>query len=165
MVNKDNLKIRFAEIADIPLILNLIRDLSEYEKLSHEVTATEKLIEKHLFGYLKIAECLIAEYDNEPVGFAVFFHNFSTFKGKPGIYLEDLFVKPESRGKGIGKTLLLELVKIAKERDCARLEWSVLDWNKSAIDFYMSLGAIPMDEWTVFRLDEDGLEKCLKYAK
>ncbi|MFH1051860.1 MAG: GNAT family N-acetyltransferase [bacterium] len=157
MKEKQNIKIRRARIDDEKLLLDFIRQLAEYEKLSDEITANEELIKNHFFSNSKIAECLIAEYNENPVGFAVFFHNFSTFKGKPGLYLEDLFVNPEMRGKGVGKALLIELAKIAKARDCARFEWSVLNWNQSAIDFYKSLGAVPMSDWTVFRLDNDGI--------
>lgn len=149
----EKIQIRFAEKQDITLILNFIKELAEYEKLSGRVTATETLINDALFGIQKYAECMIGEYANHPAGFALFFHNFSTFVGKPGIYLEDLFVKPEFRGKGIGKTLLLKIAELAKERNCARFEWSVLDWNQQAIDFYKGIGAKPMDEWTVFRLE------------
>ncbi len=156
------IKIRIAEIEDAKLILDFIKQLAEYEKLLDEVTANEELIIKYFFNNSKIVECLIAEYNDIPVGFAVFFHNFSTFKGKPGLYLEDLFVNPNMRGKGIGKALLIELAKIAKERDCARFEWSVLDWNQSAIDFYRSLGAVPMSDWTIFRMDETGIEQLAK---
>jgi GNAT superfamily N-acetyltransferase len=167
--NQNLIKIRFATIEDTPLILQFIKDLAEYEKLSSEVSADEDMLKMYLFGQgdtsidkLRIlAECIIAEYNNEPVGFAVFFHNFSTFKGKPGLYLEDLFVKPDIRGKGIGKALLIELAKIAKERNCSRFEWSVLDWNKPAIDFYKSLGAEPMSDWTVFRINENGIDNLL----
>jgi len=151
--------IRFAIEKDVPLILSLIRGIAEYEKLSHEVVATEEVLRNSLFGKNKFAEVLIAEYKNETAGFALFFHNFSTFLGKPGIYLEDLFVKPELRGKGIGKILLTYLGKIAIERDCGRVEWSVLDWNEPAIKFYKNLGAQPMNEWTVFRVSGEAIEK------
>lgn len=151
------INIRFAKIDDTDLILNFIRELAIYEKLLDDVSANADLIRNALFSERKYAECIIAEYNHQPVGFALFFHNFSTFKGKPGLYLEDLFVNPEYRGKGIGKSLLIELAKIAKERNCSRFEWSVLDWNTPAIDFYKSLGAKPMDEWTVFRVDEEGI--------
>ena len=151
--------IRFAVEEDIPLILNLIRGIAEYEKLLHEVIATEDVLRKSLFGKVKYAEVLITDYKNEAVGFALFFHNFSTFIGKPGIYLEDLFVKPEMPGKGIGKILLTYLCKIAIERDCGRVEWSVLDWNEPAINFYKNLGAKPMDEWTVYRLAGESLQR------
>ena len=155
---KDTIRIRNAEINDIHTILRLIKDLSVYEKLSHQFINTEELIKEYLFGENKFAEVLIADFNERPVGFALFFHNYSTFVGKPGIYLEDLFVQPEMRGKGIGKKLFLELVKIAKKRNCGRVEWSVLNWNTSAIDFYKSLGAMPMDEWTVYRLTEDKIK-------
>jgi len=151
----ENLVIRNAEEKDIPIILLLIKELAEYEKLSDEVTADEEKLRKNLFGNKKYAEVLIAEYEGKPAGQALFFHNFSTFLAKPGIYLEDLYVRPYLRGKGIGKALLIQLVELAKERGCARVEWAVLDWNKSAIDFYEKLGAHPMDEWTVFRLTEE----------
>lgn len=151
--------IHFAEEKDIALILSLIKGIAEYEKLIHEVVATEEILRKTLFGKHKYAEVLIAEYKNETAGFALFFHNYSTFLGKPGIYLEDLFVKPELRGKGIGKILLSYLGKIAIERDCGRVEWSVLDWNEPAIKFYKNLGAKPMNEWTVFRVTGNDIEK------
>lgn len=144
--------IRFATIKDTGLILEFIKKLAAYEKLSHEVEATEENLEKYLFGKNPKAEVFFGEYEERPVGFALFFHNFSTFMGRPGIYLEDLFVNPEDRGKGFGKTMLTFLAHIAKERNCGRLEWSVLDWNEPAIGFYERLGAVPMDEWTVFRV-------------
>jgi membrane-associated phospholipid phosphatase/GNAT superfamily N-acetyltransferase len=147
--------IRESTEKDIPIILNFIKELAGYEKLSTEVIADEKNLKKTLFGKNKYAEVLIAEYDNLPAGQALFFHNYSTFKGKPGIYLEDLYVKPQFRGKGIGKALLLELINIAKKRNCGRVEWAVLDWNKPAIDFYEKLGAIPMNDWKIYRLNED----------
>jgi GNAT superfamily N-acetyltransferase len=151
--------IRFAVEEDVPLILGLIRGIAEYEKLLYEVVATEEVLRNSLFGKHKYAEVLIAEYKNETAGFALFFHNFSTFLGKPGIYLEDLFVKPELRGLGIGKLLLTYLGKIALERDCGRIEWSVLDWNEPAINFYKNLGAKPMNEWTVFRVMDESIQK------
>lgn len=154
----DTIRIRSAEIKDIQTILRLIKDLSVYEKLSHEFINTEELLKEYLFGEKKFAEVLIADFNDQPVGFALFFHNYSTFVGKPGIYLEDLFVQPEIRGRGIGKKLFLELIRIAKERNCGRVEWSVLNWNTPAIDFYKSLGAIPMDDWTVYRLTEDKIK-------
>lgn len=156
---KENLRIRSADINDTPIILKLIKDLSIYEKLSRQFNNNEELVKKYLFGEQKFAEVLIAEFDDQPVGFALFFHNYSTFVGKPGIYLEDLFVQPKMRGKGIGKKLFLEIVKIAKDRNCGRVEWSVLNWNKSAIDFYKSMQAIPMDEWTVYRLTADKIDE------
>lgn len=147
------LSIRPATAADIPLIAQFIRDLAEYERLAHEVRFDEAVLEAKLFGSRPYAEVLIGEIDGVAQGFALFFHNFSTFEGKPGVYLEDLFVRPEARGAGLGKALLKKLAAIALERDCARLEWSVLDWNEPAIQFYLGLGAKPMDEWTVYRVD------------
>jgi len=144
--------IRPATPADIPAIVQLIRDLAEYEKLRHEVVATEGDLHAALFGDRPVAEAMLAEADGEAVGFALYFHTFSTFLGKPGMYLEDLFVKPEQRGNGYGKALLARLAAIAVERGCGRLEWSVLDWNEPSIAFYRALGAVPMDEWTVNRL-------------
>ncbi len=144
---------RFAEPSDLPVIAQFIRNLAEYERLVHEVRFDEAVLGDRLFGARSYAEVLIGEIDGMPQGFALFFHNFSTFEGKPGVYLEDLFVRPEARGSGLGKALLSALAKIAVERDCARLEWSVLDWNDPAIQFYKKLGAKPMDEWTVFRVD------------
>lgn len=152
------MEIRYAERKDIPLILEFIRGLAEYEKLLDEVVATEELLEEWLFDKEK-AEVIFGVVDGEEVGFALFFHNFSTFLGRAGIYLEDLFVKPEFRGNGYGKGLLKELARIAVERGCGRLEWWCLDWNKPSIDFYLSLGAIPMDEWTTYRITGDTLKK------
>ena len=151
------LAIRAATPADLPLIAELIRALAEYEKLSHEVRFEEAVLDEKLFGPRPYAEVLIGEVDGEAQGFALFFHNFSTFEGKPGIYLEDLFVRPEARGVGLGKALLVELARLAVERGCARLEWWVLDWNEPSIGFYKSLGARPMDEWTVMRVDGEAL--------
>jgi len=145
--------IRSAMPADLPLIAELIRALAEYEKLAHEVRFDEATLGDKLFGPRPYAEVLIGEVDGKAMGFALFFHNFSTFEGRPGIYLEDLFVRPEARGQGLGKALLAELARLAVERGCARLEWWVLDWNESSIGFYKSLGARPMDEWTVMRVD------------
>jgi GNAT superfamily N-acetyltransferase len=147
------LSIRPASATDIPLIAQFIRDLAEYERLAHEVRFDEAVLEAKLFGPRPFAEVLIGEIEGVAQGFALFFHNFSTFEGKPGVYLEDLFVRPEARGAGLGKALLKKLAAIAVERDCARLEWSVLDWNEPAIQFYKALGAKPMDEWTVYRVD------------
>jgi GNAT superfamily N-acetyltransferase len=151
------LSIRPATPTDLPLIAQFIRDLAEYEKLAHEVRFDETALGDRLFGKRPYAEVLIGEIDGVPQGFALFFHNFSTFEGKPGVYLEDLFVRPEARGSGLGKALLAALAQIAIERDCARLEWWVLDWNDPAIQFYKSLKAKPMDEWTTYRLDGDAL--------
>lgn len=151
------MKIRFAQEQDVPVILSFIRALAEYERLAHEVTATQELLHEWLF-VKKTAEVLIAEEGGEAVGFALFFHNFSTFLGKAGIYLEDLFVSPAHRGKGYGRALLRALAQIAKARGCGRLEWSCLDWNKPSIDFYLSMGAKPMDGWTVYRLTGETLD-------
>lgn len=151
------LTIRAATAADVPQILRFIEALADYEKLSHEVQATEEKLNATLFGAKPAAEVLIAEWQGKPAGFALFFHNYSTFLAKPGIYLEDLFVYPEFRGKGIGKALLIELARRCVENGFGRLEWSVLDWNTLAIDFYRSLGAKLMDEWTVNRVTGDAL--------
>lgn len=147
------ISIRPAAPADLPLIAQLIRDLADYEKLAHEVRFDEAVLGEKLFGARPYAEVVIGELDGAAQGFALFFHNFSTFEGKPGIYLEDLFVRPDARGSGLGKALLSHLAMLALERDCARLEWSVLDWNEPAIGFYKKLGARLMDEWTVMRVD------------
>ncbi len=153
------LRIASATERDLSLILSFIKKLAEYEKLSHVVVATEDLLRDALFGPRPVAEVIIAYWDDEPVGFALFFHNFSTFLGRRGIYLEDLFVDPPHRGKGIGKALLVQLAKIAKERNCGRFDWAVLDWNKPSIEFYKSLGAVPLDDWTLFRLTGDALDR------
>jgi GNAT superfamily N-acetyltransferase len=153
------LRIRAAVEADVPLILRFIRELADYERLLHEVVATEERLRDTLFGARPAAEVVVAEEDGEALGFALFFHNYSTFLAQPGIYLEDLYVRPESRGKGAGRALLAHLARLARERGCGRLEWWVLDWNESAIRFYRSLGAQGMDEWTVFRLTGDDLNR------
>jgi GNAT superfamily N-acetyltransferase len=158
-VASKNLLIRPATSEDVPLILDLIRGIAEYEKLSHEVVATEDLLREHLFGPRPAAEVLLAYVDGNSVGFALYFPNFSTFLGRPGVYLEDLYVRPEMRGKGVGKALLREVARVAARRNGGRLEWSVLDWNEPAIKFYKSLGAVPMDEWTVHRVTGDALRK------
>ncbi len=155
-------EIRLASAHDIPLILQLIKELADYEKLLHEVVASETLLRENLFGEHAHAEVIIAYYDNKPVGFALFFHNFSTFLGKSGLYIEDLFVNPEMRGRGFGKKMLIYLTQLAKERNCGRVEWWVLDWNKPAIKFYEKIGAKPMDEWTVFRMDNEAIENLAK---
>lgn len=149
--------IRAAVPADLPLIAELIRELAEYEKLAEEVRFDETVLGESLFGQRPHAEVLIGEVDGMAQGFALFFHSFSTFEGRPGIYLEDLFVRRDARGLGLGRALLARLARIALERGCARLEWSVLDWNAPSIDFYKSLGARPMDDWTVMRVDRDAL--------
>ncbi len=151
------LSIRNAKMGDGPLILQFIRDLAVYEKLSDKVVADVGAIDRALFCEKPKAFALIAEWNGAPCGFALYFFNFSTFVGRHGVYLEDLFVPEAHRGKGIGKALLIRLAQIAKENDCGRLEWSVLDWNAPAIRFYKSLGAVPMDEWTIFRLAGDAL--------
>lgn len=153
------LEIRRAVEEDVPLIRSLISELGEFERLSHEVVVSEELLRQHLFGARPFAEVLIAHWDSQPAGFALFFHNFSTFLGKPGIYLEDLFVRAGWRGRGIGGALLKELARLAVERGCGRLEWSVLDWNEAAIGFYRKLGATPKAEWTIFRLTGEALQK------
>lgn len=149
--------IRDATPADADLIFDFVCQLADYERLRHEVRATPEGLAERLFGPRPYAEVLIAEREGEAAGFALFFHNFSTFEGRPGIYLEDLFVRPDMRGAGIGKALLRHLAQLALERDCARLEWWVLDWNEPSIAFYRSLGARPMDEWTVQRVDGEAL--------
>jgi GNAT superfamily N-acetyltransferase len=153
----DSITIRPATRDDVSLILEFIRDLARYERLEHEVAASEAQLGEALFGERPYAEVVLACSGGEPMGFALFFHNFSTFKGRPGIYLEDLFVRPEARGRGIGRQLLAYLARTAVERGCARLEWSVLDWNEPSIGFYRSLGAVPLDEWTIFRLTGESL--------
>ena len=154
-----DLEIRAATEDDVPLILSLVKELAEYERLSHQVVATEEVLRDSLFGERRVAEVLIGHHGGEPAGFALFFHNFSTFLGRPGIYLEDLYVRPRYRGMGLGKALLARLAKLAKERGCGRLEWWVLDWNEPAIRFYKALGAVPMKDWTVYRLAGESLDE------
>jgi len=151
------ISIRPARPNDVPTVASLIRALSQYEKLEHEVTMTEDKLRGSMFGPRPYAEALLAEEDGKPVGFALFFHNYSTFLAQPGLYLEDLYVLESHRGKGIGKALLVHLAKIAVERNCGRMEWAVLDWNVDAIGFYEKLGAKPNSEWTVYRLTGDSL--------
>ncbi|HJT17917.1 MAG TPA: GNAT family N-acetyltransferase [Thermoanaerobaculia bacterium] len=153
------MEIREATEADVPLILQFIKDLAEYERLSDKVVATEEKLRRTLFGSPRFAEVVFAREDGVDAGFALFFHNYSTFHGAAGIYLEDLFVKPEFRGRGIGKQLLVYLARLARERGCTRLEWAVLHWNTPSIEFYKHLGAVPMSDWIVFRLTGDELEK------
>ena len=162
MSDSAELSITNAVEADVPLILTFIKALAEYERLADRVVATEEGLRATLFGARPYAECVIARWAGEPAGFALFFHNYSTFLGRPGVYLEDLFVKPELRGKGVGRSLLQHLAKIALDRDCGRLEWSVLDWNESAIGFYKSLGAEPLDDWTIFRVKGDALARLAR---
>ena len=150
-------EIHHAEEEDIPVILSLIKELAVYEKLLHEVVATEKTLKKNLFGEKRYAETVLGYYMDQPVGFALFFHNFSTFMGEPGLYLEDLYVKPKYRGKGFGKILLAYLANLAVERDCGRYEWAVLDWNEPALKFYQSIGARVMNEWLIHRLTGEEL--------
>ena len=157
----DQIHIRFAQPGDGKAILGFIRGLAEYENMSDDVVATEELLKEWIFEKQK-AEVLFAAMDGKEVGFALFFHNFSTFLGRAGIYLEDLFVLPEYRGMGCGTALLRKLAQIALERGCGRLEWACLDWNKPSIDFYLSLGARPMDEWTTYRLTGETLERMAK---
>lgn len=152
------LEIRFAKKEDTPLILQLVKDLAEYEHMLDQVIATEEIMEEWIFEKKK-AEVIIGEYEGKPVGFALFFHNFSTFLGRAGVYLEDLFIKPEYRGMGFGKAMLQRLAQITVERGCGRLEWYCLDWNKPSIDFYKSLGAVSLDDWTTYRMTGDILEE------
>ena len=154
--------LRFATADDVGLIFDFIRQLADHENIGNEVVTDEHQLRQSLFGDRRVAEVVIASYEGEPAGFALFFHNFSTFLGRPGIYLEDLFVVPELRGHGIGKILLSFLARLAVERGCGRLEWWVLDWNEPAIRFYERLGAKPMDEWTVYRVTGDTLDELAK---
>src|SRR6266568_3954278 len=154
-----NFTIRPATIVDVPIILQLIRDLATYERAPNAVTATEEQLVDVLFREKPVAEVLLAFENKMPIGFAVFFHNFSTWLDRPGLYLEDLFVRPEARGKGYGRVLLIHLAKIARDRGCGRMEWAVLDWNEPAIQFYKKIGAVPMKEWRIFRMTSDGIAK------
>ncbi|MEH1768961.1 GNAT family N-acetyltransferase [Nostoc sp.] len=157
MTPGNNLIVRFAEPADYSVLFKLIEGLAEYEKLSHAVTGNALALQEHLFGSRRYVEAILAESQGQAVGFALFFHNYSTFLTKPGIYLEDLFVLPEYRRQGIGKSLLTKVAQIALERDCGRLEWSVLDWNESAQAFYRSMGASILDDWRICRVTQDAL--------
>jgi len=159
MTTSSNFIIRKASINDATVILALIKDLAEYEKLSHEVEATAEDMRQSLFGDRPVAEALIGELDGIPISFALFFYNFSTFLGKPGIYLEDLYVKPEYRSNGFGRRMLAHIARLAKKRNCGRFEWSVLDWNKPAIRTYDRLNARPMKEWILYRLTGEALNK------
>src|SRR5437763_1014865 len=164
-MKSDSFEIRSATESDVPVILELIRALATYERAPNDVIATEEGLAEVLFGKKPAAEVLLAFENETAVGFAIFFHNFSTWLGRPGLYLEDLFVKPEHRGKGYGRALLIHLAKIARNRGCGRMEWAVLDWNEPAIQFYRKLGAKRMDEWTVFRLTGDGIAKLADAAR
>ncbi|MCH8148561.1 MAG: GNAT family N-acetyltransferase [Planctomycetes bacterium] len=155
----NELRIIPAEPAHVPLVLQFIHELAEYEKLTDSVVATEELLHESLFGATPKVDAVLAYWADEPAGFALFFHNFSTCLGRPGLYLEDLFVRPAYRGKGIGQTMMRHLAKLAVERKCGRFEWSVLDWNEKAIHFYESLGAEAMSDWTVYRVTGDALER------
>jgi GNAT superfamily N-acetyltransferase len=157
-----SVSIREATIEDVPLVRWFIQQLAEYERLSHEAVMTDDVLRESLFGPRRYAEVLLGYADGKPVAFSVFFHNFSTFLGRPGLYLEDLFVLPEMRGRGFGRAMLIALAKIAVDRKCGRFEWTVLDWNETAIGFYKKLGAVPMDEWTVFRVTGEALEKLAR---
>ncbi len=159
-----NFFIRPATVADVPMILQLIRELAEYERAPNDAVATEEQLHDVLFGERPAAEVLLAFADEEAVGFAVYFFNFSTWLGRPGLYLEDLFVRPATRGCGYGRALLQRLAQIAQERGCGRMEWAVLDWNEPAIQFYRKLGAKPMDDWTVFRLTSEGMAELARDA-
>jgi len=156
------LRIVPATAPDVPVILRMIRGLAEYEKLLEACSATEDQLRDSLFGPHPAAEVLLAWADDRPVGFALFFHNYSTFLGRPGIYLEDLFVDPDRRGRGYGKALLAHLARLARDRDCGRVEWAVLDWNAPSIQFYKSLGAVPLDDWIIFRLTGEALERSAR---
>ena len=158
---QNNVILRKAERQDVPLLLEFIKGIAQYEKMENEVVASPDVLEREMFEDNR-AEAVFAVVDGREVGFALYFYNFSTFIGHSGLYLEDLFVWPEERGKGYGKALLLHLVKIARERHCGRMEWSCLNWNQPSIDFYLSLGAVPMKEWTVYRLDATALERLSK---
>ena len=151
-----------ATLDDVPAILSLIRELAEYEKLLDRCIATEAKLRETLFGPRRYAEVLMGRLNGSEVGYALFFHSYSTFLAQPGIYLEDVYVQPAARGRGVGKALLREVARVARDHNCGRIEWSVLNWNKPSIDFYVSLGAVPMDEWTTYRLDEAGIAALAK---
>ena len=157
-------QIKAATDRDVPVLVSFIRLLAEYEKLSEQCVVSNDVLRESLFGKRRVAEAVIGYFDDRPVGFALFFHNFSTFLGRPGLYLEDLFVIPEMRGRGFGKALLVHLAGLARERGCGRFEWSVLDWNEPAIQFYKNLGAVPMDEWTVYRVTGNALNRLADEA-
>jgi len=152
-------EIRPATEADVPVILSFVKQLAEYEKLAHEAVATDAAIRDTLFGNRRVAEVAIGYFEAKPVGFVLFFYNYSTFLGRPGLYIEDLFVEEAYRRRGFGRALLLHVARLAQERGCGRLEWSVLDWNEPAIEFYKKLGAVPMSDWTVYRITGDSLRR------
>ena len=154
-----NLDIRPATAGQVRLIMNFIKEMAEYEKLTHEVVADEDILRENLFGKNRSAEAVIGYYKEKPVGYAMFFYNFSSFTGKPGLYIEDIYVKTEHRGKGFGRALLLYLARLARDKKCARMEWAVLTWNEPAINFYKKMGAVSMDEWRIFRLSGESLKK------
>jgi GNAT superfamily N-acetyltransferase len=156
-------EIKAATESDVPIIFCFIRKLAAYERLSHEMVTTEERLRRTLFGGRRTAEVAIAYEATQPVGFVLFFHNYSTFLARPGLYIEDLFIEEDYRRRGYGRALLLYVARLAKERGCGRLEWSVLDWNQPAIDFYKKLGAVPLNEWTVFRVTGQGLDKLAGY--
>jgi GNAT superfamily N-acetyltransferase len=162
MTVRNDLTVRFAEPADSETLFSLIKELAEYEKLTHAVTGNVLALQEHLFGSQRYVEAILAESSGQAVGFALFFHNYSTFLTKPGIYLEDLFVLPDYRRQGIGKALLTKLAQIAVERNCGRLEWSVLDWNESAQGFYRHMGATILDDWRICRVTEDAMSQLAK---
>ena len=159
-----SVRIEPATPADVPLILAFVRELAEYERSADKVVADEESLRESLFGERSVAEARIAYVGREPAGMALFFHNFSTWTGLRGLYLEDLYVRPEMRGRGVGRRLLAHLARTARERDCARFEWAVLNWNEPAIGFYRSLGAVPMDEWQIYRLTGDALDRLAEEA-
>jgi GNAT superfamily N-acetyltransferase len=157
-LNQDDLTLRFATLKDVPIILQFIKELAAYENMSENVVATEELLEETLFVQKK-AEVILGDYQQQPVAFALFFHNYSTFLGRPGIYLEDLYVRENVRGKGFGTKLLSYLAKLAVDRNCGRLEWACLNWNEPSIKFYKQMGGVPMDQWTVYRLQDEALQR------
>lgn len=159
--NKDEIEIRMAETEDVPVILGLIKKLAEYEKLTDQMTATEELLRKNLFSENRFVEVWLAEYQNQAAGYLIFYYNFSSFLAKAGLFIEDIFVLPEFRSKGIGKKFLLKVIELAKERNCGRVEWNVLDWNEPAISFYKKMGANPLDEWTTFRINSENFDAIL----
>jgi GNAT superfamily N-acetyltransferase len=161
--NTPRFEIKPATESDVPIIFGFIKKLAAYERLSHEMVATEELLRRTLFGSRRTAEVAIGYEATKPVGFVLFFHNYSTFLARPGLYIEDLFIEEDYRRRGYGRALLLYVARLAKERGCGRLEWSVLDWNQPAIDFYKKLGAVPLNEWTVFRVTRQGLDKLAGY--